>query len=832
MKKRQFGEHFSNLREAIAAAVVAPLLIASQLAWIKPGYAAVYIPECEFEVIGTKEPPTSGSPTVISNVTGTVISANFFNSGAIELADGSEYVSVCVSPYNSSGGRIAEITTDIGLDNDFQIKAYPQFVVGTKFGNQYETSFRYYNNTGLSADQKWPVRSINTDKDGKHYEFANLEYISNTRSVSLPAFTTNLPDISITLDIDEFNVVGSERDIMLESWFHDTASNWSVIGLNSATGLPIAGTLNNVVGIGHQHYPELDNTILEMMVHIAPLSPNDVSGAQNNPGQNQLTENFSGKDYDADGIDDHFDVDSHQFINSPDPSHPDPGKYSSGIDIDPADGIDDADVLPVVIGDYAYSIWYGESFLSPIVIYSRETNASLNSDFNQNIPDMDLTTEGEISLNWNDFIQFTMSELQPLLQTEGVDWAQSNSNTFSRINSPYSAINGVEFGVEPQTNAPSDQPYTVVINKLEFIVNDKPLGLGDHEAPLPEITTPATSEHVEPSASFTISGKVKDEESGVRRVSVRVARQDTSPIEYWNGVKWQTSPDATFIAAVVENDTWSLPGVDLSNEGKYRVRVNARDNAGNIRRSNENPIINFEVIQSDTLPPIASTAFPSNGAALPLGTYSLTGNASDDSSNVDRILVRIQLQDQAPKRYWNGSAFQDEISWQLADLYPDGSWGLSDINFSIPGNYKVLLRAFDSAGNQSISSQNPTTAFTIISDDITDPFASVSFPVNNDTLPDSVLNIEGTYYDTDSGVAKVLIKLQTRDSDPQLYWNGSNFQTSPVWVNAALVEPEKWVVNITEWSSPRDYQILIRAIDFAGNQSTSSQNPSTLFSIQ
>ena len=265
---------------------------------------------CSHETIGTTVPNTSGTPMVINQQNGTVISANFFASGAIDPPhfDGQEFVSVCVHPPIQNGETTATITTDVGLDDDAQIKGYPQFLVGTKFGNQFETSFRFYANTGLPTEHQWPVTAANLNDVNNNFEFANLEYISNIRGIGLPAFTNNLPEISVDLDIDEQNVVGSERDVMLESWFYDTSANADLIGNNLATGTPIVNTLNNIVGIGHRHYPQLDNTLLEMMVHIGPLSPNDVSRATRNPGQNQLTENFSGIDSDGDGIDDHFDV--------------------------------------------------------------------------------------------------------------------------------------------------------------------------------------------------------------------------------------------------------------------------------------------------------------------------------------------------------------------------------------------------------------------------------------------------------------------------------------------------------------------------------------------
>ena len=196
----------------IACSTVCSLLFLSSV-----HSAPQILSSCEYEVNGTSSPATSGSPAIISEETGTVISANFFNSGAIDSPyfDGMESVSVCISPVDSNGQRQAEITTDIGTDNDFIIKAYPQFIVGTKFGNAFETSYRFYSNTGLPTEDQWPVTSGNLDQNGDPYEFWNLEHVSQDKGVGLPAFTNALPTIDITLDMDEYNVAGSERDILL-----------------------------------------------------------------------------------------------------------------------------------------------------------------------------------------------------------------------------------------------------------------------------------------------------------------------------------------------------------------------------------------------------------------------------------------------------------------------------------------------------------------------------------------------------------------------------------------------------------------------------------------
>ena len=232
------------------------------------------------------------------------------------------------------------------------------------------------------------------------------------------------------------------------------------------------------------------------MVHIGPLSPHDISGSKNNPGQNQLTEIYSGLDFDLDGIDDHFDVDSHEYINSNNPLDPKPGIYSSGVDQN-GDGIDDADLLPIVIGDFAYSIWYGETFLSPVVIFSRETNSTLTNDFDPTTADMNLTDEGEISLPWNEFLDYTLFDVETKLQNLGVAWVTGADNPFPAMRASGGAIGGVEFGVEPQTNNPADEPYNLTINKFTVEVNGKTGGLTsfddlsqDDQPPLASISVP------------------------------------------------------------------------------------------------------------------------------------------------------------------------------------------------------------------------------------------------------------------------------------------------------------------------------------------------------
>ncbi len=381
------------------------------------------------------------APRVINPRSGSVISANFFNAGAISDRQGKS-VSVCVTSPNNNGERRAIIEMDVGMDNNFQIKAYPEIIVGSKFGNHWETSHRFYNRDPLPTEYHWPVVSDNG------VNFANLEYLTAIRGLGLPAYTDNLPKIDIVLDIDEENVIGAERDVMLESWFYDVSKNAALLGPQ------VGNTLNNIVGSGHPGFPALNNTLLEMMVHIGALSPNDVSRAKNNPGERRLTVALSGEDADHDGIDDALDIDL----------------LPDSVDTN-LDGIADDRFADVQIGDFRYSIWYGTTHVAPLILFSRETTRDGSVD-------MDLSTEGLITLDWNAFLDFALSDVESMLQARGVDWATGDQNPFPAMRSASGAISAVEFGVELQTNAAATLPYVATVNTYQVSMDGVEYGLG------------------------------------------------------------------------------------------------------------------------------------------------------------------------------------------------------------------------------------------------------------------------------------------------------------------------------------------------------------------
>jgi hypothetical protein len=86
--------------------------------------------------------------------------------------------------------------------------------------------------------------------------------------------------------------------------------------------------------------------------------------------------------------------------------------------------------------------------------------------------------------------------------------------------------------------------------------------------------------------------------------------------------------------------------------------------------------------------------------------------------------------------------------------------------------------------------------------------------------------------DTGSGVNRLLVRIQNRNTDPFSYWNGTIYQSSPVWVRAQLDNSNGWQVPNVNFNTAGTYRILIRAYDNNGNQAKSQDNPQALITIE
>jgi len=234
----------------------------------------------------------------------------------------------------------------------------------------------------------------------------------------------------------------------------------------------------------------------------------------------------------------------------------------------------------------------------------------------------------------------------------------------------------------------------------------------DTEAPIVDLTLSTSGGQITATSGYEIQGSYSDNQSGVNWVGVRIQRLRTSPAVFWNGSDWSTA--VSWQAAELDRTgEWSLNNIDFSEKGLYRILLMARDNAGNLATSGNNPITNIEVLSAadnDTEDPVIQTTIPSDSSQITTtDEFAIEGTYTDDLAGVDWIRVRIQRLNVSPAQFWNGSDWTETVSWPFASLDGPGNWSLENVDFTTPGAYRILLLGRDNAGNLATGGENPST---------------------------------------------------------------------------------------------------------------------------
>ena len=286
---------------------------------------------------------------------------------------------------------------------------------------------------------------------------------------------------------------------------------------------------------------------------------------------------------------------------------------------------------------------------------------------------------------------------------------------------------------------------------------------------------------------------------------------------------------------------WSLADVDFV-PGTYVVRVNVRDNAGNVATSSENPAATFTVVAPpppDETDPVGVATAPADGSTIVEGVYDVSGVASDDDSGVSRVLAQVRSVGESPNLFWNGSMFTESSAGSFLPVDFDestGEWTLTDIDFEI-GTYVVRVNVLDNAGNVATSSENPATTFVVeefVVPDTADPFGVATAPADGSTIVEGVYDVSGTASDDDSGVSRVLAQVRSVGVSPNLFWNGSEFSESSAGSFLPVVFDEstgEWTLTDIDFEIGT-YVVRVNVLDNAGNVATSSANPATTFIVE
>lgn len=353
-----------------------------------------------------------------------------------------------------------------------------------------------------------------------------------------------------------------------------------------------------------------------------------------------------------------------------------------------------------------------------------------------------------------------------------------------------------------------------------------------------------------PAEITDITGTAHDSGSGVRTVTVQLV--DSTRGLYWNGFHWVDGP--VWVPVRLDVETWILPKVDLTYEGRYLVRLTIRDKAGNVSSARDNPIASI-VTLNDIIGPTANLLNPepyriletdgsilNTQAAVGARTLTLSGSVLDIGLGVEKLLVRVLRIDDG--LFWNGTSWQNTSVWVDANVFSSlNAWELM-VDLGEPGLYRIHLNVRDFAGNITQASQNPVTDILAIADDLPpfgslrSPAAAVIYQPDGTTIyPDNevnarIYNIVGFADDDTSEVVRVNVQIEANQrfssSTEIQYWNGFVWQEEPTWLRAELYLPFgrlQWRVLGVDFTEPGIYRIRMNIRDAKGNVARASDNP-------
>lgn len=190
----------------------------------------------------------------------------------------------------------------------------------------------------------------------------------------------------------------------------------------------------------------------------------------------------------------------------------------------------------------------------------------------------------------------------------------------------------------------------------------------------------------------------------------------------------------------------------------------------------------------DTVIPTVSITTPLAAASVPAGAVTVQGTAQD---NVGVASVKVWID--------TGAQVTAALTSQGGGLV---AWTAS-VNVLTAGAHTIHVQATDNSGNLSVDTTRAITATGTSTGDTTAPVVNITSPTAGAVLTSSIVNVQGTASDIDSGVSNVFVRV-------------SNFNTP--WTQAVL-SGGTWAIttDLFAASPTGPYTIEARAQDVAGN---------------
>ena len=340
-------------------------------------------------------------------------------------------------------------------------------------------------------------------------------------------------------------------------------------------------------------------------------------------------------------------------------------------------------------------------------------------------------------------------------------------------------------------------------------------GLVDLEDPTLTMASPVPDQVFGSLDSITIQGSAADD-LAVDFVDIAIQDKTTSlwwtPGGDWGAFAWL---DADLATPGTPATDWSYGWLPPA-EGDYAVSSRVGDAAG---KEATLPQTLFTVVDAaaDTVPPDGTVSQPARNEAVPLGTVSVQGMATD---NIGVATVEVAVRNNETLQWLRPNGTWGNFAWHPAAVASPGdtetawSWSFEATDAT---TYGLVARAIDLAGN--IDPTRPWIPFSVTTGvgDTVPPNATVTTPTRNQTLPAGLFEAIGSATD-DVGVAGV--SLAVRDNATLLWLRPNGTWGNFAWLPAELTNPD---ASTTDWTfavtlpDPGDYAISVRAADTSAN---------------
>jgi hypothetical protein len=309
---------------------------------------------------------------------------------------------------------------------------------------------------------------------------------------------------------------------------------------------------------------------------------------------------------------------------------------------------------------------------------------------------------------------------------------------------------------------------------------------------------------------------------------------------YWTGSGWSmfetwftTSPASIPGAGGVLNWAYNT-SVFVSHNGRYTVVCRAVDASGNYSLTYSTITFTYDIYSpGPPEQPDSRVLSPSNGSYY---SSSRIEGTADDNTKGGIAGIQIAIRRETDNYYWDqgGGIFQQNFVWNTvptSQITPLNSrpvtWYFVISNpsqFQSGVQYKVWTRAFDLVTNPTNNTELVFTTNTFTWD-VQAPTSSITYPQQYGYVGTNPI-FYGGYYDAVSGIdpTKGKVEVLLYDKTTGKYYWGGDWQSIPPptpddWPDAS-VWPTSWTYISPPLTGGREYLLISRARDFAGNYQT------------